>query len=79
MTDLENRFGYMREYIEEWNVNGTILAVLRYCDTHGYEVPALTYYLESLGLPSIYLELDYNKATLAQLRTRIQAFIEVIG
>lgn len=79
MTDLENRFGYMREYIEEWNVNGVILAVLRYCDTHGYEVPALTYYLESLGLPSIYLELDYNKAALAQLRTRIQAFMEVIG
>jgi len=79
MTDLESRFSYMKEYIEAWNANGVILAGLRYCDTHGYEVPDLTHYLNSINLPNIYLELDYSKATLAQLRTRVQAFIEVIG
>jgi len=79
MTDLGNRFGYLKGYAEEWNVNGVILEGLRYCDTHGYEVPALTHYLDSIGLPNIYLELDYSEATLSQLRTRVQAFIEVIG
>ena len=79
MTDLKNRFGYLKGYAEEWNVNGVILEGLRYCDTHGYEVPALMHYLDSVGLPNIYLELDYSEATLSQLRTRVQAFIEVIG
>ncbi|MFC1981309.1 2-hydroxyacyl-CoA dehydratase subunit D [Chloroflexota bacterium] len=78
MTDLESRFGYLKDYAREWNVNGIILESLRYCDIHGYEVPGLKDYLDSIGLPSIYLEYDYSKAALAQLRTRIQAFLEII-
>ena len=79
MTDLENRFGYLKDYAREWKVNGVILEALRYCDIHGYEVPGLKDYLDSIGLPNIYLEHDYSKAALAPLRTRVQAFLEVIG
>lgn len=79
MADLESRFGYLKDYVREWHVNGVILQVMRYCDIYGYEVPALKDYLESIGLPGIYLEHDYSKAALAQLRTRLQAFLEIIG
>ncbi|MBI2859874.1 MAG: 2-hydroxyacyl-CoA dehydratase [Chloroflexi bacterium] len=79
MADLESRFGYLKEYIQEWNVNGVILQALRYCDIHAYEVPSLRDYLNRIGLPSTYLEHDYSKAAMEQLRTRVQAFIEVIG
>ena len=79
LADLEGRFGYLKDYARDWNVNGVILQALRYCDIHGYEVPALKDYLESIGLPGIYLEHDYSKAALAQLRTRVQAFLEIIG
>ncbi|MFQ5996755.1 MAG: 2-hydroxyacyl-CoA dehydratase subunit D [Dehalococcoidales bacterium] len=79
ITDLENRFGYLKKYAREWKVNGVVLQVLRYCDIHGYEVPGLRDYLDSIGLPSIYLEHDYSEAALAQLRTRVQAFLEVIS
>jgi len=79
IADLENRFGYLKQYAREWHVQGVILQALRYCDVHGYEVPGLRDYLEHIGLPSIYLEHDYSEAALAQLRTRVQAFLEVIG
>ena len=79
MTDLENRFSYLKDYAKEWNVNGVILMILRYCDSHGYEVPGLRDYLDSIGLTSIYLEHDYSQSALAQLRTRVQAFLEIIG
>jgi len=79
MTDLENRFGYLGDYAREWNVNGIILQTMRYCDIHGYEVPGLKDYLGNIGLPNIYLEHDYSEAALAPLRTRVQAFLEVIG
>lgn len=79
LTDLENRFGYLKDYARDWHVNGVIMAALRYCDSHGYEVPGLRDYLESIGLPSIYLEHNYSQSALAQLRTRVQAFLEVIG
>lgn len=79
MTDLENRFGYLKDYAQEWKVNGVVLQALRYCDIHGYEVPGLKDYLDSVGLPNIYLEHNYSEAALAPLRTRVQAFLEIIG
>ena len=79
MADLESRFGYLKDYAKEWNVKGVILQSLRYCDIHGYEVPGLKDYLDHIGLPNIYLEWDYSKAALAPLRTRVEAFLEVIG
>ena len=79
MTDLESRFGYIRDYAKEWNANGVILQSVRYCDIHGYEVPGLRDYLDHVGLPNTYMEWDYSEAALAPLRTRAQAFLEVIG
>ena len=79
MADLESRFGYLRNYAKEWDVNGVILQSVRYCDIHGYEVPGLRDYLDKIGLPNTYLEHDYSEAALAPLRTRVQAFLEVIG
>lgn len=77
--DLEARFGYLKEYIEDWQADGVILESVRYCDTHGYDVPALTDYLESLDVPCIYLEHDYTEGALAPLKTRVQGFLEIIG
>ncbi|MEE8193978.1 MAG: 2-hydroxyacyl-CoA dehydratase family protein [Dehalococcoidales bacterium] len=77
--DLDSRFGYLKDYIQEWNINGVILQSMRYCDSHGYEVPAVKDYLSGIGLPSIYLEYDYSQAAPAQLKTRVQAFLELIG
>lgn len=79
IEDLESRFGYLKDYAKEWNVNGAILQSVRYCDIHGYEVPGLKDYFDHIGLPSIYLEHDYSLSSLAQLRTRVQAFLEVIA
>ncbi len=78
-ADLEARFGYLGEYAKDWNANGAVLQVLRYCDSHGYEVPQLKDYLERIGMPNMYIEHDYNKAALAPLRTRVQGLTEIIG
>jgi benzoyl-CoA reductase subunit C len=77
--DLQRRFGYLGEYAREWKVNGVILEALKYCDTHGYEIPAIKDYLKSIGLPCIYLEHDYTPGLIAQLKTRVQGFLEIIG
>ncbi|MDO8687259.1 MAG: 2-hydroxyacyl-CoA dehydratase family protein [Dehalococcoidales bacterium] len=79
MADLEARFGYLRDYAKDWKANGVVLEVMRYCDSHGYELPAIKDYLNHLGLPSISLELDYSEAALAPMRTRVQGLLEVIS
>ena len=79
MADLESRFSYLADYARDWKADGVILESVRYCDTHGYEVPGVRDYLNSIDLPSVYLEHDYTEGALAPLRTRVQGFLEVIG
>jgi benzoyl-CoA reductase subunit C len=76
--DLKRRYGYLGDFAREWKVDGVILEALRFCDTHGYEVPSVKDYLSEIGLPSIYLEHDYTPGTMAQLRTRVQGFLEIL-
>jgi benzoyl-CoA reductase subunit C len=77
-ADLKSRYDYLGSFAKDWKVDGVIMQSVRYCDSHGYEVPALKAYLESKGLPSIYLEHNNTEGALAPLKTRVQGFIEVI-
>jgi benzoyl-CoA reductase subunit C len=77
-ADLDSRFGYLGEYAREWKADGVILQSVRYCDSHGYEVPALKNYLNRQGLPGIYLEHNNSEGALAPLKTRVQGFLEII-
>jgi len=77
--DQEVRFGYIAQYIKDWKVNGVILQSMKYCDTHGYEVPAIKAYFDRIGIPSIYLEHEYTMVALAPLKTRVEAFVEMIS
>jgi len=78
LRDLESRFGYIKKAITDWGVNGVILQSVKYCDTHGYEVPNLRHYLDTLGIPSIYIEHDYSERSLATIKTRVEAFVETL-
>jgi Benzoyl-CoA reductase/2-hydroxyglutaryl-CoA dehydratase subunit, BcrC/BadD/HgdB len=76
--DLENRYGYIRDFISKWQASGVIFYIVRYCDTCELEGPDLREYLNSLKLPVLMIEDDYSTSTIGQLRTRIQAFLEMI-
>lgn len=78
-SDLESRFGYIRHMVEGWKVDGAILQSVKYCDTHGFDVPDAIDYFRSLGIPSTYFEHDYTPGSLAPLRTRVQGFLEIVG
>lgn len=76
---LQSRFGHLKEHISEFKVNGAILVVYRYCDPYGFEVPTIKKYIESMGVPVLYLEDEYSMSTVPRMRTRIEAFLEMIG
>jgi bzd-type benzoyl-CoA reductase N subunit len=77
--DLENRYGYISHFIKEWKVTGAIFYIVRYCDTCELEGPDLREYLNSMKIPVLMIEDDYSTSTIGQLRTRVQAFLEMIG
>lgn len=77
--NLEARFGHMKKYINEFKVDGAILFIYKYCDPYGFEVPAIKSFIESAGTPVLYLEDEYSTSTLARVKTRIEAFLEMIA
>jgi len=78
-TDLQSRFGYLKDIIKKWNIDGTVLLLVRYCDPFAFEMPSLKDYLDSLNIPSTYIEYDYTEGALAPLKTRTEAFLETIS
>jgi benzoyl-CoA reductase subunit C len=77
--DTATRFGDIGAYAREFKVDGAILYVYKYCDPFGFEVPARKAYFKSINVPLLHLEDVYSGGTMGQLRTRIQAFLEMIG
>ena len=77
--DIASRFGDIGAYAREFKVDGAILYVYKYCDPFGFEVPARKAYYKSINIPLLHLEDVYSAGTMSQLRTRIQAFLEMIG
>ncbi|MBM4446202.1 MAG: 2-hydroxyacyl-CoA dehydratase [Chloroflexi bacterium] len=76
--DIQSRFGYLKGIVREWKINGAVLLLVRYCDPFAFEMPSLKDYLDSIGIPSTYIEYDYTIGALAPLRTRVEAFLETI-
>ena len=64
---------------KEYDVDGVIDVNLKFCclyDTEGYTVEKA---LKDAGIPVLGIETDYTDADAEQLRTRIQAFVEMLG
>ena len=64
---------------KEYKVDGVIDVNLKFCclyDTEGYAVEEA---LKANGIPVLGIETDYTDADAEQLRTRIEAFVEMLG
>jgi benzoyl-CoA reductase subunit C len=77
--NLEARFGHLRQYIKDFRINGAILFIYKYCDPYGFEVPAMKSFIESTGTPVLYIEDEYSTSSLGRMKTRIEAFLEMIA
>jgi len=76
---IKERFGHIGAAVKDFKVDGVVLYVYKYCDPFGFEVPQMKSYIESKGVPVLYLEDEYSMSTIGRLRTRIQAFLELLG
>ena len=76
---LQDRYGHISTFVKDFNVDGVILFIYKYCDSFGFEVPAIKDYIKTLNKPVLYLEDEYSQVSMARLKTRIQAFLEILG
>jgi benzoyl-CoA reductase subunit C len=78
MLDQREKFRHTLEMARRFDVEAAIIFVLKFCDTHMFDAPQLMEELKTLGLPVLYLEWEHSLSGLAQLKTRIEAFIEMV-
>lgn len=76
--EFKDRWGYLAHYAEEFGVQGIILTLLRFCDAHEYDFIDLKDYLQEIGLPVLVLDDDYTLGSIPRVKTRVEAFVEMI-
>jgi benzoyl-CoA reductase/2-hydroxyglutaryl-CoA dehydratase subunit BcrC/BadD/HgdB len=79
MKDAGRRFDHVLAMIDEFSADGVIFYTLKFCDPYLYDVPLLKARLAERGIPGLQLEGDFTPGTLGRVRTRIEAFIEMLG
>ena len=78
MTSLDKKLKSIKERIISGNIKAVIFTSLKFCDNTLYFYPELKNELVKLNIPSLYLDVEYGKSSYGQLRTRIEAFYEML-
>lgn len=79
MMHNENRIELIDRLIDEYKVDGVIDVVLQACHTFNIESYRIKEFVTSKkNIPYMAIETDYSKSDTEQLRTRFEAFVEMI-
>lgn len=71
--------GQIAAWVKEYNVDGVLGLPLSWCYPQRFRMPFLSRELEKQGIPSLLVERQYNLENAGQIRTRIGAFLEILG
>ena len=78
MYPSDERFNRIIELVREFRVDGVISQIIRYCVPYAHDVPLLKDRLKAQGIPVLALDVEYGTSGSGQIRTRVQAFLEMI-
>ncbi len=78
MFDSEPRLSLIKDAIQKKGVRGIIHVSMKFCDTYLYEANKIKAMLDEIGVPSLFLEVEYSDRLSGSLKTRLQAFMELL-
>jgi benzoyl-CoA reductase/2-hydroxyglutaryl-CoA dehydratase subunit BcrC/BadD/HgdB len=64
---------------KETQADAIVLCMMKFCDPEEFDYPILSAQFEKAGIPMLYLEIDQQMQSMEQIRTRIQAFTEMLN
>jgi len=79
MEDFDRRLKAIIDTVKEYQVDGVVIEIIKFCDLWGVDSMPLVDALRKEGIPVLKLEREYSLSGEGQLRTRVQAFIESMG
>jgi len=63
----------------EYKVDGVVYNILQFCQPYGIEYYRVEKALQKEGIPVIKIETDFSEEDTGQLKTRLEAFMEMVG
>jgi benzoyl-CoA reductase/2-hydroxyglutaryl-CoA dehydratase subunit BcrC/BadD/HgdB len=75
----EARRSFLRELVREHRVEAVVYQRLKWCDLWGAESYVIRDELRQLDLPFIVVEREYWLSGREQLKTRVQALLEIVA
>lgn len=75
---LSNRYDHIFNMMKEYKVDGVVSNVIRYCAPLENDKPWLKKEMDRRGIPILELGTEYGEAPSGQLRTRVEAFLEML-
>jgi benzoyl-CoA reductase/2-hydroxyglutaryl-CoA dehydratase subunit BcrC/BadD/HgdB len=74
----EDRINWLLNKVKDWNVQGVIYYVVRGCMLYAMEYTRVKKVLDKANIPVYYLDTEYTREDVGQLKTRIEAFLEML-
>jgi bcr-type benzoyl-CoA reductase subunit C len=78
-STAKERRAYLIEMVQKANAKGLVFLHLKFCEPENYDYNDMREALKQAGILNTRLEIEYGNASLGQIRTRLQAFIEMTG
>ena len=78
MSPNKDRERVIQEMIKEYKADGVIDVVLQACHTYNIETINMKRTCNEIGTPYMALETDYSPSNAGQIRTRLEACIEML-
>jgi benzoyl-CoA reductase subunit C len=75
---LTDRADHLVRLVREKRAQGVIFFLLKFCDPHAFDYPYLKEALDRAGVRSVVMEVEDRLPGDGQLRTRFEAFVEMI-
>jgi benzoyl-CoA reductase/2-hydroxyglutaryl-CoA dehydratase subunit BcrC/BadD/HgdB len=79
MTPNNNRYETLSELVKDFKVDGVVEMTLMACHTYAIETETIRKLMQKEKVPFISVETDYSTSDVAQLKTRLAAFIEMLA
>jgi benzoyl-CoA reductase/2-hydroxyglutaryl-CoA dehydratase subunit BcrC/BadD/HgdB len=74
----EDRINWIIDRIKEYKVDGVIYYVVRGCILYAMEYARIKRVLDRLDIPVYYLDTEYTREDVGQMKTRVEAFLEML-
>jgi benzoyl-CoA reductase/2-hydroxyglutaryl-CoA dehydratase subunit BcrC/BadD/HgdB len=74
----KDRMDKLETLIKDYKIDGVIYHVIRGCHLYAMEYMRLKRVLEKVNMPMYYLDTEYSREDSGQIKTRIEAFLEML-